>query len=147
MIRRRLNLHGCDEGAVAVEAAITLSSLLLLILGIIEFALCIWQYNTMLLAVSEAGRYVMINNATKPCSNNFVNCAETRMQGILANSVVCTTPTAGQTCVTASLKNIDLKTVASPTNGVTLTASYGFDFFGLLPGTFPISSGIWVPLD
>jgi Flp pilus assembly protein TadG len=53
-----------NEGATAVETAIIIAVLTTLIFGIIEFGMALWQSNTMLLAVEQAGRYVMINNAT-----------------------------------------------------------------------------------
>jgi hypothetical protein len=53
---------GREEGAVAVEAAITLSVLLFLILGAVQFGLAYFAWNTMLLAAEEAGRYAMLYN-------------------------------------------------------------------------------------
>jgi Flp pilus assembly protein TadG len=139
MIWSKPTLRGRDEGAVAVEAAITLSLLMLLLLGIIEFAFAFWQWNSMALAVQRAGRYVMINNAT--CDTS---CAKTQTQAVLTSaSTSCSNPTSpsnGQMCVNATLSTLN------GTNGMTLTASYGFNFISLA-GPFRISSGIWVPLD
>jgi hypothetical protein len=39
-----------------------MSVLLLLIVGSVEFGRAFWTYNTMLLAVEEAGRYAMTYN-------------------------------------------------------------------------------------
>lgn len=78
---RQKSLRRCEEGAVAVEAAITMTALLLLILGIIQFALVYWNWNTMLLAVEEAGRYTMLYNPTNfpsgppGCADTLANCA------------------------------------------------------------------------
>ena len=68
---------GWDEGATAVEAAITLSVTLTLVFGVIGFGYALWQWSTMMLAVEEAGRYVMINNAT---------CGTSRPQRALPDS-------------------------------------------------------------
>ena len=57
-----------DEGAATVETAITLFLLLSLILGIIEFGTALYSYNTMQLAVEQAGRYAMLQ-ATIPPTN------------------------------------------------------------------------------
>ena len=54
--------RGWDEGATAVETAITISLSLALVFGILEFGMALWQANTMALAVEEAGRHVMVNN-------------------------------------------------------------------------------------
>src|SRR5438270_11791739 len=62
---REKNLLGrWDEGATAVEGALIISVLIFLTFGIIEFGMALWAWNTMGLAVQDAGRYVMINNTT-----------------------------------------------------------------------------------
>jgi Flp pilus assembly protein TadG len=124
-----------DDGSTTVEAAFILPVLFLMIFGIIKFGTAFWQWNTMLLAVEQAGRYVMVNNTS--CD---ATCAETQMQAVLSSAAVCTTPTAGQICVTASTD-----TTSTP-NTMTLTANYSFNFFGLA-GPFTISSQDTVPLD
>ena len=117
-----------------MEAALILPILILAILGIIEFGTAFWQWNTMLLAVEQAGRYVMVNNTS--CG---VACAETQMQAVLSSASVCTTPTSGQMCVSAS-------TAAGTPSTMTLTAAYNFNpvaFFS----PFTIRSEGTVPLD
>jgi hypothetical protein len=152
VIWRKPTLYGRDEGAVAVEAAITLSVLLMLIFGIIEFTVAFWQVHSMSLAVEQAGRYVMLSYATPTTTHCDTGCALTQMKGILTTAI-CTPPTTDN-CITvsASPKSILLVPGTTPptpsTNGMTLTASYGFkglNFIGV--GTFALSSGIWVPLD
>jgi Flp pilus assembly protein TadG len=139
MMWGKLTLRGRDDGAVAIEAALTLSALLVLLLGIIQFTVAFWQLSTMSLVVQQAGRYVMVSYATSTTCGT--SCAQTWMQGILTSAAVCTTPTTSNpTCVSASL------TTHNGTSGMTLTASYLFNFFAL-PATFPIASQIWVPLD
>jgi Flp pilus assembly protein TadG len=123
-----------EEGAAAVEAALILPILILAILGIIEFGTAFWQWNTMLLAVEQAGRYVMVNNTS--CG---VACAETQMQSVLSGASVCTTPAAGQVCVSAS-------TSAGTPSTMTLTAAYSFNLLALF-NPFTITSQGTVPLD
>jgi len=79
---------GWNEGATAVETAITISLSLALVFGIIEFGMALWQANTMALAVEEAGRYVMVNN--NAC--NTANCAETQMKNTLSSYGGLVTP-------------------------------------------------------
>lgn len=117
-----------------VEAAISLSVLLLLILGIIEFGMALYSWNTMQLAVQQAGRYAMVYNAT--CGTS---CAETQMQGVLTSAAVCTAPTAGQICVNAT-------TAAGSPSTMTLTAKYNFNFLALA-GSFTMTSQGTFPLD
>jgi Flp pilus assembly protein TadG len=42
--------------------AVSLSALLFLILGVVQFGIVFWSWNSMLLAVEEAGRYAMLFN-------------------------------------------------------------------------------------
>ena len=123
-----------DEGAAAVEAAFVLPVLFLFVLGIVQFGMALWQWNTMLLAVEQAGRYVMVNNST--CG---VSCAETQMQAVLSSASVCTTPTSGQMCVSAS-------TAAGTPSTMTLSAAYSFSPFAFFQ-PFTITSQGTVPLD
>jgi hypothetical protein len=80
-MRRKKSLRSEDGGAVAVEAAITLSALLFLLLGAIQFGLVYFAWNTMLLAAEEASRYAMLYNPTNfpsgppGCADSLPNCA------------------------------------------------------------------------
>jgi Flp pilus assembly protein TadG len=141
-------LRGRDEGAVALETALILTVMMLLLLGIIEFSVAWWQLNSMSLAVAHAGRHVMLSYAkTNPAPTACdTTCAEGWMQQVLTTATVCASSppsglTADQTCVIASLKT------NNGTAGMTLTASYGFNFAGIRGTLLPLSSGIWVPLD
>jgi len=127
-------MRRCDDGAAAVEAALVLPVLFLFVLGIVQFGMALWQWNTMLLAVEQAGRYVMINNAS--CG---VSCAETQMQAVLSGASVCTTPTSGQMCVSAS-------TTAGTPSTMTLAAAYSFNPLAFFQ-PFTITSQGTVPLD
>src|SRR5215472_6173408 len=51
---RRTAFRRSQGGSVAVEMAITLSAALFLILGVGQFGLVFWNWNSMLLAVEEA---------------------------------------------------------------------------------------------
>jgi Flp pilus assembly protein TadG len=130
-----------DAGSAAVEAALILPVLFLLIFAIIKFGVALWQWNTMLLAVEQAGRYVMVNNAS--CDTT---CAEDQMKTVLSSASTCTTPAAGQICVSATCSNPATCTPLTSSTSMTLSANYSFDFFGLA-GPFTISSQGTVPLD
>jgi Flp pilus assembly protein TadG len=153
--------RGWDEGATAVEAAITISLLLALVFGILEFGMVLWQSNTMVLAVEEAGRYVMVNNT----SCNTASCAETQMMNTLssygglvtsAHSGICqgtlpnlTAPPAGSMCVYATAP-----AGANPQT-ITLAAVYAYSniivpsklLAGVLLGPFTSTSQATFPLD
>jgi Flp pilus assembly protein TadG len=127
--------RGPEEGATAVEAAICLFLLLLLIFGIMQFAIALYSWNTMQLAVQQAGRYVMVNNATATTTT-----AEDQMKSVLTTAAVCTTPTAGQICVNAT-------TAAGTPSTMTLTAKYRFNLTALLAGPFTMTAQATFPLD
>jgi Flp pilus assembly protein TadG len=156
--------RGWDEGATAVEAAITISLALALVLGILEFGMALWQWNTMALAVEEAGRHVMVSiNSGTPC--NTASCAETQLKATLssygglvtsANSGICsgtppnlTAPSAGSICVYATAPG-----GANPQT-MTLTAVYAYSniivptglLAGNLAGPFTSTSQATFPLD
>jgi Flp pilus assembly protein TadG len=125
-----------DEGAAAIEAALILPVLFLFVLGIAQCGMALWQWHTMLLAVEQAGRWAMINNA----DTNLVADVENQMQLVLPTAAVCTTPTSGQTCVSASI------TAGTPST-MTLSAAYSFSPFAAFFQPFTITSQGTVPLD
>lgn len=130
---------GWDEGATAVEAAIVFSLLFSLVFGIIEFGMALWQWNTMELAVLQAGRYAMINNGT------ITNAAaEAQMQAVLPSATIqCplpSSPAAGNWYVCAT------QNVGSLPVTMSLSASYGYDVIGLA-GPFKLTAQATVPLN
>jgi Flp pilus assembly protein TadG len=143
-MRRANHKRSWDEGAAAVETAIALFVLLLMILGIIEFGTALYSYNTMQLAVEQAGRYAMLQatipptNVPPPC--NTVACAEAKMKTILTTAAVCAVPAAGQICVNATPP-----AGANPPT-MTLTAAYNFNFIGF-GGPFTMTAQGTFPLD
>jgi Flp pilus assembly pilin Flp len=105
---RYFRLLRSEEGATAVEAAIVLSTFLVITLGLVQFAMACWNYSTMLLAVDEGGRTAMVYNPVNypagppappaPCPAQtqaagcppitvgaFENCAVHQAQIVLAN--------------------------------------------------------------
>jgi Flp pilus assembly protein TadG len=139
-MREKKFLFRENKGATAVEGALVISVLIFLTFGIIEFGMALWAWNTMGLAVQDAGRYVMINNASATVQADAINL----MQTILATapgtvSTTCTTPTADQICLSAS-------TTAGTPSLMTLTAAYGFKVIGLSP-TYTLTSQATFPMD
>jgi Flp pilus assembly protein TadG len=137
-MRLKSSERGWDEGATAVETALVISILMLLLFGIMEFGYALWQWNTMMLAVEQAGRYVMINyGASPPCGTS---CAVTQMQTVLTSASSCTTPTAGQICVSATTS------LATTPPTMTLTSAYNINLVALIP-SFTMKTQTVVPLD
>ena len=135
-----------DEGAVAVEAAFTLSWLLLLIFGIIEFGNAFWQFQTMVLALEEAGRYAMVHNPTANPSGppaascpgaptvTLANCVVARADNILADYAV---------------SGVGFSVGFPSAVTMSIQGTYSFDFIpsNLLPyGPITVTRHITVPL-
>ena len=131
-----------NEGATAVETALIISVLIFLIYGVTEFGMALWNWNTMVLAVEDAGRYVMVKYASG--SSCDTTCAVDQMQRTLATvpatvSTTCTTPTADQICLSANAATTGIL------SEMTLTAVYGFKVIGLSP-TYTLTSAATFPL-
>src|SRR5271156_1613913 len=163
-MRGRSSRRRWDEGATAVETAITISLSLALVFGIIEFGLALWQANTMALAVEEAGRYVMVNNTT--C--NTASCAETQMINnlssygglvTLANNGICASASTPPTLTAGSLGGNICVYATAPIGAnpqtMTLTAIYAYNNIivpskllpGILSGLFASTTQATFPLD
>jgi Flp pilus assembly protein TadG len=144
--------RGSEAGAAAVEAAFTISIMLLLIIGSAEFARAFWTYNTMLLAVEEAGRYAMayrhvapvncqpqsmVTHCSAPSYTALANCSAARAQQVLS---AYQAPYIGV--------SVEEDTTSTPAT-VTICASYSFDFIAprFLPfGPLDLTSRVTVPL-
>jgi len=137
--------RGKEEGSAAIEAAIVLPVLLLAVIGSVEFGRGLWTYHTMLLAVEEAGRYVMVYGespsllTSASCPNvgavTLKNCALAKAQAYVA--------AYGGNGVSFTWS----EDAASPPNA-TISASYQFNFIDpiLLPfGPINLSSQVTVP--
>lgn len=139
-MRRQRPRRGWNEGAVAVEAAISFLVLLLLMFGLSAFGTAAWQWHTMRLAVEQAGRWAMINNADA----NVRTDAESQMQNVLPGATIsCPLPSspAANTRYVCATQNAG---TSPPT--MTLSASYGYNVIDLA-GPFAITSQTTVPLD
>ena len=144
--------RGAEEGAAAVEASLIIAVLLLLIFGSVELGRALWTYNTMLLAVEEAGRYAMTYNhgrselcAAQRQAQHCPKLSDTP----LAN---CSASRARQVLSAYQAANIDVSVVEDTTSvpaKATICASYSFGFIApqLLPmGTLDLISRVTVPL-
>ena len=141
-----------EDGNATVEAAVTISLLLLLIIGIIQFGEALYAYNAMLLAVEEAGRYAMVHNRHPPDAcpgqNQAARCP-TPTNTSLAN---CAATVAQQLFSRYQGSNIDVSVTEDRTSSpatVTICASYSADFVTLQlfsDGPLILARQVTVPL-
>ena len=152
MNSRKRSGHAAEAGSAAVEAALIMSALLLAVVGAVETARALWTYNTMLIAVEQAGRYAMTYNHRPPTicmtqtqasqcpalSNTpLANCSAWYAQQVLA---AYRTPSIGV--------SVAVDTTTSPPTA-TICASRSFDFIAphLLPyGPLELMSSVTVPM-
>ena len=143
MTRKHSSLCRSEDGEVAVEGAVTMLALVFLILGSVQFGLVFWNWNTMMLAVEEAGRYAMLYNPTNfpsgppsaSCSvatPTIANCAVAWANQNWGNNFTVTSNTADPKCLPPQ----------APAPGITFTATYSFNFIN----SISLSRGICVPL-
>ena len=130
----RPSRRSSEAGSAAVEAGVTISALLLLIVGTVEFGQAVWTSNTMLLAVEEAGRYAMVYNQgpldTCGAQSQAPRCP------ILSNTPLanCSAARAQRVLSAYQAPNIDVSVREDSTSSpatITICASYSFDFVPL----------------
>ncbi len=141
-----------ETGTAAVEAAVIMSVLLLAVVGSVEAARALWTYNTMLIAVEEAGRYAMVSIHHPPA----ICVAQTQASQCPALSDTplanCSAWYARQVLAAywspAISVSVAVDTTTSPTT-MTICASHSFDFVApqLLPyGPLDLVSSVTVPI-
>jgi Flp pilus assembly protein TadG len=152
MIRSGPSRRGTEQGTAAVEASITISVLLLLIVGSIEFGRALWTYNTMLVAVEEAGRYAMVYHQGPPVTCGAQSQAPSCPAFSNTPLANCSAARAQQVLSAYQAPNIDVSvkedTTSSPAT-ITICTSYSVDFVTpqLLPyGPLNLTHQLTVPL-
>jgi Flp pilus assembly protein TadG len=145
--------RGTEEaGNATVEAAATMSVLLLLIFTTIEFGQTLCVYNTMLLVAEEAGRYAMVHNHEPPdacAAQKQAPRCPTPSNTPLAN---CAAALTQQLFLSYQGSQIDVAVAedrASSPATITICTSYPIDFVmpQLLPyGPLTLARQVTVPL-
>ena len=139
--------HRDEQGATTVEVAIAVGAFLLILLGVLEFAIDMWIWNSMTMAVQQGGRKAMVyyqtpTNQGTSCDDAWTGQVQTVVQSYLPGSSA--NYTLGHTCTAA----------ASPVPALlTITASYtvgsmsvpGATGAGLIP-CFTLTTQATVPL-
>jgi Flp pilus assembly protein TadG len=139
MTRKRSSLCRAENGEVAVEGAVTMLALVFLILGSVQFGLVFWNWNTMMLAVEEAGRYAMLYNPTNypsgppSASCNVAGLPLDQCAAAWGNQNWGNNFGGGVSCTASG---------GPPATTMTCTATYTFNFIN----SISLSRGIQVPL-
>jgi Flp pilus assembly protein TadG len=144
--------QSAEAGSAAVEAALIMSALLVAVVGSVETARALWTYNTMLIAVEEAGRYAMTYNHHPPAV--CLPQTQTAQCPALSNTPLanCSAWYAQQVLAAYQAPSIGVSVAVDSTTSpatVTICASHLFDFIAprLLPyGPLDLTSSVTVPL-
>jgi Flp pilus assembly protein TadG len=141
--------YGWNEGAVAHEAAITFSLLIVLAYGVIQLGIAFWQLNTTELAVLQAGRWAMVHNSDKTLVPDVETQLQAALPGATASCPLPSSPSAGNWYVCAT------ETAATAGNPAVLNLSALYAFNLLVPaklvlgvsGPYTVISQATIPVD
>ena len=130
-----MNRRGWNEGATAVETAVSLLALIMVVLGIIQLGIAFYNMNTMQLVVEEAGRYAMVNY---PGTNTAAACstASTGVANQANNVILKSIPVVGASVTTSCVSG-------SP---MLMTITGSFSTLDLLFSIPALTTRITVPL-
>src|SRR5947209_4348442 len=97
--------HRDEQGATTVEVAIAVGAFLLILLGVLEFAIDMWIWNSMTMAVQQGGRKAMVyyqtpTNQGTSCDDAWTGQVQTVVQSYLPGSSA--NYTLGHTCTAAA---------------------------------------------
>lgn len=129
-------VHMGRSANVAVEFAITLPVLLLIIFGVMEFGRAYWIQNTLQFAAEQSGRCIMTNTGQDPTSSSspcYVGNFTSGLPTDTPTSGICpsTSPPTGS-CPTTSITTATFRWIA---------VTYDFSFVTGLPGLTSLFGG------
>ncbi|HEY4471863.1 MAG TPA: TadE/TadG family type IV pilus assembly protein [Stellaceae bacterium] len=137
-----------ETGATSVEIAISVGAFLLMLLGVLEFAIDMWIWNSMTMAVQQGGRAAMVYYQTP--TNQGTNCADAwtnQVQSVVQNYL------PGNSANYTLSHNCNIQSLSPVFALMTITASYtmgsisvpGIGGAGRIPG-FTLRTQATVPL-
>jgi len=105
MISRPPSLRADRRGNVAVEFALIVPIVLMIIMGIFEFGQALRIYNTLAYAVEQAGRYAMVN--TDATTTEVEDYTASQLIGVNASTVTIAATTEVDAGTTYSVITAD----------------------------------------
>ena len=123
--RQSLMFKRLQRGGVAVEIALVIPVLLVIVIGFIEFSRAVWALNTLEYAVQEGLRFAIVRSSEHRTADEEATL-ETAVTGEVENSLIG---------IALSDVTVDVDIPNSkPGSTVTVTATYQFNFLApLLP--------------
>lgn len=129
------------RGATAVETAVVMIPLLMMIMGIFEYGFLLLNWNVLNSAAREGCRYALVNNTASTINTDVSNLVTARMAGqdrYFTNFTVSVSGTHDG--VATAVNNL------SPGDMITVTVSGRYKFLNIIPlvpmPTLTISSSV-----
>ncbi len=156
-MRSRSRLGRRQDGAAAVETALVLVVALPFMIGMVEFALAYWNWNSLLLAVAMGGRYAMAHASSSSlaaCTTptpapTITGCTSGGGSYSSPNLPNCAAYQTSLSLIGLQASSITITCSGSSPTTMTLVATYNFDFVAsaLLPyGPLTLTGRAKVPL-
>jgi len=138
--RTRSRLHKDQTGAAAVEFAIVVSVLVILVFGVLEFGLNFWQVQNLRAATREGARAAAVRGTPTQVSDAMVNASSESLPSgftgfTLSPATGCTSQTVGQE-VTVTIQNATLSSSVREAFTIDIPFVPAFTTDPTLSGTF-----------
>lgn len=137
-----------ERGAAAVEFALVLPVLLLVVAGAVEFGRAFWFYDALSKATRDATRYISIANCF---SGESASDCNTRIGGMIGEAKnIVTRAATGAGVTNFSPTNVDVRCVTSAgVSSACLTGSnvLGASYVSVAVINYGIRLGEWLPLN
>lgn len=116
------------QGAAAVETAVVMIPLIMIIMGILEYGFFLFNLEVLNNAAREGCRYALVNNTAASINSDVTNIVTTRMAGQMANFNNFTVTVSGtHNGVATPVNNL------GPGDVITVTVSGGYQFLNVIP--------------
>ena len=141
--------HWDEGGATSVEVAISVGAFLLILLGVLEFAIDMWIWNSMTMAVQQGGRTAMVyyqtpTNQSTTCDDAWSNQVQTVVQSYLPGNSANYTLTHSCTAAASPVPRLMTITASYTVGSMSVPGATGV--VGLVPG-FTLTTQASVPLN
>jgi Flp pilus assembly protein TadG len=135
-------LHKKQQGAAAVELAIVLVFLLLVMAGIVEFGRAFWYYDALTKATRDGARMLSVADKATFASGSFVSDAKARVVQSANKASLKPALTAAHvtvTCMDASFGEIGCGSgTGAPSNIRVAITGYTINIGGMIPFLSPV---------
>lgn len=137
-----------EDGATSIEVAIAVGAFLLILLGVLEFAVDMWIWNGMTMAVQQGGRTAMVyyqtpTNQSTSCDDAWTGQVQTVVQSYLPGNSAHYTLTHSCTAAASPVPRLMTITASYTVGSMSVPGATGS---GLIPG-FTLTTQATVPLN